>query len=157
MIYRDPYERLVSGFLDTYHRNFILKHENVNNINVINFYEFVEFLSCINIKNPHFIQQTHNITTDNKMDILINVNNINQISNLLNIKVKYHLNNRKSIKTKILPDNTIPYYLINISLVDNYIFDNYSLFYSENIIKKVRKIYNKDIIFFKKTNINLKF
>ena len=83
MIYRDPYKRLVSGFLDTTHRNNILnQHENVNNVN--NFEEFVNFLYCINIKNRHFLPQTHNIT-DTKMDIFINVNNINQISNLLTI------------------------------------------------------------------------
>lgn len=165
IIGRNPYKRVVSGFLDKYR----------DNENTMNYYkkrwncETIEFSTFINelIKNNwekvdshHFLPQT-----SEKFDICVNKSNLivydienidyHYIEKLYNTKIpdtllKYKGNHSRDIFIKFFEGSV---YDLDMKLYANY---NITLkqFYNEEIKNKVYEFYKNDFLFFKESGIN---
>ena len=162
---RNPYKRIISGFLDKYKKNGEFRH--LWKDSHLSFSQFVD--RVINsrweiIDEHHFIQQT---SSDFDIKILQSKNikfydicNIDYlyIEQLYNKKIPEYIINKKlghernlCIKTNDCYDNYV--YDLNI---DEYIDYNVDIkyFYNKEIKEKIFNFYNKDFIFFNENGID---
>ena len=159
---RNPYKRLVSGFLDKYKKNG--EYRYLWKSSFISFETFVNKLIIKDwdtIQKHHFTQQTSE-HFDNKILLSKNIkfydiSNIdyNYIENLYNIKIPEPVINfhgdHKRINTGLAIDNYV--YHLNIDSYINYSID-VKYFYTNEIKQKVYDFYKNDFDFFKQLGIN---
>lgn len=163
IICRNPYKRLISGFLDKYNSvngklRHLWKHDRLT------FREFIEELIIKNwnvIDKHHFEPQTsddfkEHILNSKKLKIF-DIENIDYgyIENLYNKKIPNILLNEKgvhirkkyemNIKTSICDVNIDDYYEHNVEI---------KYFYDDNIKNKIYGFYKEDFLFFNKIGIN---
>ena len=154
VVVRNPYHRIVSGFIGKFCR------KNAPNKMIdgcVNFEDFVNIFHnnpdiVLNIDREHFSFQTDGEGYDflNKLSKYKNIkfydiNEIDKIAKILNVP-GCNLNNRKILNSgKQLLTKYV--YNLNYLLLDNYLITNYSLFYNENIKSKVYEIYQDDFVF----------
>lgn len=155
ILYRNPYHRLVSGFINKYvDEN---KFENPPNCDC-----FLEFVNILYhkpelINKPHFSPQTSNIGYDfflslnQKIDIFIDTPNVNYIADLLSVKHIHKNCSNKNNSDKYT--GNIPEYLLDYNTIKKHQFNDYSKFYNNDIKQLVDKIYKTDFVFFKNNNI----
>ena len=160
MLVRNPYERLVSGFLNKYVDN---KHYK-NPSNCYCFYDFCRIL----LKNPEKIDRHHfeKQTTDEGWDFynelqrpnikyILDTSKVNDITKILGLnisEVKYNYNNKKIAKDEKINKElwSLDYNnLINLNI-------DYSNFYNDDIKKLVYNIYKDDFIFLN-NNLNMNY
>lgn len=167
IIIRNPYERIVSGFLDKYKKNGQFRH--LWKDSVLSFSQFVDKLINYDwktIETHHFTPQT---TEDFDKKILLSkiikfydIGKIDYeyIEQLYNKKIPECIINKKQGHERLLNVNVDSYY-------NNYVYDlhiddyiNYNInkkyFYNEDIIEKVFNFYINDFIFFKENNVDYK-
>jgi hypothetical protein len=154
IVIRDPYKRLISGYVNKY---VIEKAYKVRGWT--NFEEFVEILESDQnfrkINRHHFTPQTSEnfkkaIVNNWNWDYVLNVdtlkNDISKINNMLNVDINLiHHNKTPYRKTN---NYTIPPYRMPSGLVLNYM-PSYEHFYNRQIIAKVENIYKQDFEYFK--------
>ncbi len=165
IVCRNPYERIVSGFLDKYRKNgefrFLWKYP------VINFSKFVDEVTKDNrevIEKHHFVPQTKE-EFDKKILLsksikLYDISNIDYkyIENLYNkkipdyvIKKKYGHEREFQIKKKVCINKYV-YDLDLDSYADNKVDIKY--FYNKEIKNKIFNYFIEDFNFFYENNIN---
>lgn len=173
LLYRNPYDRLVSGFINKYVDNYPMYKTST---------EWNTFEDFVNIlyNNPeeidfhHFTKQTSEIgwyfykkTNKPKITLFYSVNEVNNICNLLDIPIfdprqlflsDFPIKYQKKRNNRILyNDNTSLYNIPHNQLkqiIKKYKFNNYQLFYNDNITTMVNHIYKDDFIFFNENNIH---
>lgn len=150
MLIRNPYTRLVSGFLNKY-----INSKYINPDNCDSFFDFCYILS----KYPYKINQHHfeKQTTDEgwqfylelgkpKVKYVLDTSQVNDLRKILNLDI----NDIKLNKTdKILDENYKNLWsksYDSLRYINNY---NYSCFYNDDLKKLVYNIYKDDFIFFK--------
>lgn len=165
---RNPYKRLVSGFLNKYNPK--------NNLyfiewkkNKLTFRLFVEELIENNFKminEHHFTPQLSELWDDEKLNtrknILIDIENINYeyIEKLYEKKIPREILNYKGITNIVKPNKLFSELKLqgNISdmeLIDYVDFEvEYNLFYDDDLKKKVYNFYKKDFDYFEKNDIH---
>lgn len=157
---RNPYKRLVSGFLDKYKEGG--QYRNRWNHSTITFSKFVDELICDNwkmVEKSHFIQQTRerfdvNIITKAKSFKIYDIENIDYtyIEELYGTKIPQEVLNFKGehIRNKFAPDYNDN---DNVYDLDMKIYFKYNVtfkkFYNEPIKNKVYNFFQKDFLFFK--------
>ena len=161
---RNPYERIVSGFLDKYNKNGQFRHYwNNDNITFSNFIDVLLEKNWDRIDKHHFIQQTCEMFDKNKIMIsksitLYDIKNINynHIEEVYNKKIQDKLlsfkggHERKIFNKEYNQENV---YNLDINLY--YYYDiTIEKFYNEEIKNKVYNFYKKDFEFFKENGIN---
>lgn len=164
MLIRNPYERLVSGFINKYVQKKDGKTSHFKNpTNCNNFYDFCNIL----LKNPKKIDKHHfeKQTSDNGwyfynelrkpyVKYILDTSNINDISKILGLSIntiKNNSNNKYSVKSK---RNKL--WLMNYEELNKNKKLNYSDFYNNELKNLVYKIYKDDFIFFS-NNLNINF
>lgn len=158
---RNPYKRIVSGFLDK-----IVGNQTTMNINIedLTFETFVEYMyNEKNIFDPkisteffiiHFIPQTNiGINDDMLIDKVFDIENIDYdyLNSLYNIKLNKGL-------LKILDKNKTSYNFCDCDCYNKKVYElrqmrsypTYEHFYNESIKQKVREIYKEDFDMFEK-------
>jgi hypothetical protein len=164
---RNPYERLVSGFLDKYKKNGDFRHRWI--YPSLSFSQFVDKL--INqdwevIDYHHFIQQTAE-----EFDKKIMMSKTIKIYDIKNIDYKYI----EQLYEKKIPDYVInkkqgherQFQIKTNKYCDQYVYDlnmceyidsniNVKYFYDEKIMEKVFNFYIDDFNFFEENGINYK-
>ena len=158
LLYRNPYHRLVSGFINKYVQK---KNKNPfkNPPNCDCFLDFVNILYHKRelIDEGHFSPQTSNIGYDfflslnKKIDIFIDTPNVNYIADLFSVKHIHKNCSNKNNSDKYT--GNIPEYLLDYNTIKNHNFNDYSKFYNNDIKQLVDKIYKTDFVFFKNNNI----
>jgi hypothetical protein len=165
---RNPFERLVSGFLNKY---VYLDHDknhikNPNNCNT--FFDFCNILS----KNPESIDKLHFMPQTNgkgwefylllgkpNIKYVIDTENVNDIKDLLDLDIKdlkLHFNQKKSNEKQNEKQNEKLFFTSYEELKQKNNID-YSNFYNSELKKIVYEIYKNDFNFFiNKFNINYK-
>ena len=182
LIYRNPYHRLVSSFLNKYVGKIYKNPDNCNNfsdfVNLL-YNDFLEFKNKKNINynktnnvfdNNHFRQQASGSgwklyikLGKPKFDFIYDTKNVNSICKLINLNKEEKIHARPSdLNTNI--NNDINWeekkvFLLNYSDLSKYKI-NYDLFYNKELKKKVNLIYKDDFNFLnslglKKFNLNL--
>jgi len=166
LIIRNPYERLVSGFLDKYSLGgefrSLWKDKKLTFNNFINELIKIEWKM---IEHHHFTLQTSEffdkeLLLKSKLLHIYDLKNINYkyIEYLYNKKIPEHLLNFKGpharIQTKVLSDNERKN--IQEHEIDFYHDYNipFTLFYNDDIKNKVYKFYLNDFLFFKEFGFN---
>ena len=163
LIIRNPYERLISGFLDKYRKEgqFIKLWKH----NIITFSMFVNELisnNWIMIDKHHFTQQTtecfdKNKIIESKCLKIYDIKNIDYeyIENLYNTKIPESLLNSKIGHERQIYNDTFDQ---NIFDLDMDIYYNYNVpikyFYNKEIKNKVYEFYKNDFLFFKEYGFN---
>jgi hypothetical protein len=159
---RNPYKRIVSGFLDKYRNNGQYRHILNNKYKTISFSQFVDELITYNyelINKPHFELQTDGSYSkqifESKTIKFFDIENIDYtfIENLFNKKIidsilnkKFgHERSRVVFVNKVITKNV---YDLNIDELINCNIDT-KYFYNEDIKNKIYKFYEKDFILFK--------
>ena len=160
-VIRNPYHRLVSGFYGKYVRN----NAPFNNLpNCKCFSDFVNILYHTPevIDKHHFSPQCSDeiFKMIRKMKDNINIIEVNQIDIIANyLDLNYDTcdikNMKKNIKIYKNQHNKTAY-LLNYQELRKYVIKDYSLFYNEDIISIVNKIYSIDFNFFISHNFNFK-
>jgi hypothetical protein len=159
---RNPYERIVSGFLEKYKKNgqlrIIWKHKDIN------FTLFVDEL----IKNDWKMVEHHHFTqqTSEKFEFRIlksktikffDIKNINYqyIENLFDKKISDNILNKRYGHERKIYDNTINNYIYDLN-IDEYFESNVDLkyFYNNNIKNKIFNFYKQDFEFFYENGID---
>jgi len=159
---RNPYKRLVSGFLDKYRINGQFRH--MWKSNTITFSDFVNEIVKSNwqvIDKHHFIQQTSEYFNERIMgskDIrFFDIENINYqyLENLYNKKIPSKLLMIKEGHERKIYDKTYEeeVYDLNMSLYFEYNIP-LKLFYNEEIKNKVDFFYEKDFSFFRENGFD---
>ena len=158
IIGRNPYHKLVSGFLDKYVGEI---YENPDNCN--NFEDFVNLLTKSknivpkNINQSHFKPQTNGrgfdlfnkIKKNNNRCVIIDIKDINSVANYINLNDKNIVGRERSVKKKLNKDKlwNLEYEELKNKKL------NYDNFYNDDLKKKVYNYYREDFDFFK----NLKY
>jgi len=165
---RNPYNRIVSGFLDKYSKNG--SYRNLWTYPLLTFTKFVDKLIDCDwnmIEQNHFAPQTTSQFDDrillSKIIKFYDINNIDYeyIEQLYNIKIPDCVINKKEGHERITKnleiwnnssDNKYVYHLN----IDDYIDYNIDIkyFYNEEIKKKVFNFYINDFKFFEENGIN---
>jgi hypothetical protein len=159
---RNPYKRLISGFLDKYKKGGEYRHKWKNTS--LSFSNFVDTLVKKDwniIDHHHFIPQTgeyfgKNILESKEIKIF-DIANIDYkyIEALYNKKIPADVINKKQGHERQIYTRSINY---NISTqnIDSYINYNIDIkyFYTDDIKKKVYKFYIDDFIFFKENGFD---
>ena len=166
IIIRNPYERLLSGFLDKYHKHGQFRYMYKKNI--ITFNDFINELICENwsvIDKHHFTPQTSEEFNENKLLLAKKV----IIYDLKNIDYKYI----EELYEKKIPDILLNWhgagpengyrgsynvsykdYLYNLDIEIYHKSDVKPFqFYNDEIKSKIYKFYENDFIFFSKYDI----
>jgi len=165
LIIRNPYERLVSGFLDKYKMGGYFRPMWKKNSS-LTFLNFVEELLINNwdvIKNDHFILQTDEEFNKEKIKLfkskelkIYDLKNIdyNFIENLYQKKIPEQYINYKgnNIRKAVIPFENHVYNLELDKYIDYKIA--YEYFYNEEIKNKVYNYYKNDFDFFKENKFN---
>jgi hypothetical protein len=167
LILRNPYERIVSGFLDKYSPTGPFRHlfEPDKSLSFENFVNY--FINCevtdINIIH-HFTPQTsEHFNYDNLMNskkiVVYDICNIDYtfIENLYNKKIPQDLidfrgHHRTNTSENILDETTENIYSLDM---DSYIMYKVPLkkFYNEDLIEKIKEFFINDFIFAQNFNI----
>jgi hypothetical protein len=167
IIIRNPYERIVSGFLDKYKKNGQFRHKWKDS--VLSFSQFIDKLINYDwntIDKHHFTPQT---TEQFDKKILLSkiikfydIGKINYeyIEQLYNKKIPECIINKKQGHERLLNvnvENHYDNYVYNLH-IDDYINYNINIkyFYNEEIIKKVFNFFINDFIFFKENGFDYK-
>lgn len=161
MLIRNPYKRLVSGFLNKYVNN---HYENPSNCNC--FYDFCRIL----LKNPekinkhHFDKQTCDIGWDFYNELqrpnikyILDTSKVNDITKILGLnipKIKENYHSRVSEKNQEVKKTNC--WSLDYNSLKNLDNINYSNFYNDDIKKLVYNIYKDDFIFFN-NNLNMNY
>lgn len=158
LIGRNPYHKLVSGFLDKYVGG-IYKNPNYCN----NFEDFVNLLTKNkntipkDINKSHFKPQTKgkgfdlfNLIKDNNNILIVDIKDINIVGNYINLKDKNLVSRERSVKIKLNKNKlwTLEYKELKNKKL------NYDKFYNDDLKEKVYHYYKKDFEFFKTLNYN---
>ena len=160
LLYRNPYHRLVSGFINKYvQKNNKKPLENPPDCDC--FLDFVNILyhNPELIETHHFSPQTSNIGYDfflslnKKIDIFIDTPNVNYIADILSVKHTHKNGSYCNNKSIDIYTGNIPEYLLDYNTIKNHQFYDYSKFYNNDIKQLVDKIYKTDLVFFKNNNI----
>jgi len=162
IIARNPYKRIISGFLDKYKKNgefrYLWKSNNIT------FFMFLEKLIEKNweiIDRHHFIPQTEEAfdykIKNAKCIKCYDISNIdyNFIENLYNIKILEIVLNKKEGHEREKYNETFdkPVYDLNIDDYCDFNID-INLFYNEEIKNKIYNFYKNDFDFFNELKIN---
>jgi len=163
LIIRNPYERLISGFLDKYRKEgqFIKLWKH----NIITFSMFVNELisnNWIMVDKHHFTQQTTECFDKNKIIKskclkIYDIKNIDYkyIETLYNKKIPESILNTKEGHERQKYNDTFDK---NIYDLDMNIYYNYNVpikyFYNKEIKNKVYEFYKNDFLFFKEYGFN---
>ena len=165
IITRNPYKRIISGFLDKYKKNGQYRHFWKNSF--LSFSQFVDKLIIDKWKTINFHHFTPQTTEMFDKDILLSKNikfydickiDYEYIEKLYNKKIPKCIMNKKEGHERIL-NVTIKNYSSKCVYdlhIDDYIDYNVDTkyFYNEELKKKVFNFYIKDFIFFKKNGID---
>ena len=162
MLVRNPYKRLVSGFLNKYVNNQHLK--NPPNCNC--FYDFCRILQ----KNPkkierhHFKKQTsgkgwnfYNELQRPNIKYILNTSKVNDIIKILGLnipEIKRNYNKKVIEKDEEMKKTNL--WSLDYKKLNNLNNINYSNFYNDYIKKLVYNIYKDDFIFFN-NNLNMNY
>ena len=167
VISRNPYKRIVSGFLDKYMKNseykILWKHNNIT------FSMFVNELIKNNwemVNKHHFTQQTSEKFSlkilQSKNIKFYDIENIdyNYIEDLYNIKIPDKVMNKKEGHeriNRIKKDKIFNNYVYDLEM-DEYHDSNVDIkfFYNEELKNKIYKFYEYDFNFFEEVGINYK-
>lgn len=157
IIGRNPYHKLVSGFLDKYVGEI---YENPKNCN--NFEDFINHLTKNkdvipkDINKSHFKPQTtgkgfdlFNLIKDNNNILKLDIKDINIVGNYINLKGKTLVGRKRSVKKKEIYKDKL--WTLDYKELKNRKL-NYNKFYNDNLKKKVYNYYKKDFEFFKILN-----
>jgi hypothetical protein len=164
LIIRNPYERIISGFLDKYNSERgplrkLWKHDDIT------FSTFVDELiknDWIMIDKHHFTQQTTEFFDKNKILKskslkIYDIKNIDYkyIETLYNKKISEYVLNYKMGHERQKYNDTFD---INVFDLDMDIYYNYNVpiknFYNQEIKNKVYEFYKNDFLFFKEYGFN---
>jgi hypothetical protein len=158
LIIRNPFERVISGFLDKYSVNG--EHIKLWKHNTITFSKFVDEILINNwemIDNHHFTQQTtekfdSKIISKSKELKIYDIKNIdyNYIEKLYNKKIPEKILNFKGGHEKNIKSHTIEY---NVFDIEMRLYNNYNIdikYFYNDIIKIKYLIFIKMILYFLK-------
>lgn len=158
IISRNPFDRLVSGFLDKYHTKGQYRH--MWPYKTITFRRFVNKLGNWKyIQKHHFIKQTsegfNNNITRSKSIKCYDVKNIdyNYIEMLYNKKLPKELLEFKHSRNKTEQCILNDVYDLNMDDYFNYNI-SYDQYYNKELKQKVYEFYKDDFIFFQKYGLN---
>jgi hypothetical protein len=168
IIIRNPYKRIVSGFLDKYRKNGEFRY--LWKDSALSFSQFVDKLIDYDwkkIEKHHFTQQTSE-KFDKKILLskiikFYDIGNVDYeyIEQLYDKKIPECVINKKQGHERLLNVNVESYYNNNVYdlQIDDYINYNINIkyFYNEDIRKKVFNFYINDFIFFKENGFDYKF
>jgi len=160
---RNPYKRIISGFLDKYNKDGQYRH--LWNYDKITFSDFVDVLIKNNwemIERHHFTPQTSEAfnkykLTKSKHLLCYDIEKINYeyIESIFDKKIPNEL---LSFKGNHIRKNYTEKYDGEVYNLDINIYHNYNVsiqnFYNSVIKNKVYQFYEKDFIFFKENGIN---
>jgi hypothetical protein len=158
---RNPYKRIVSGFLHGIIANeFFMRYWYTKFNMQITFYNFIKNIDII-IDDDHFKPQMSGPFFEiikNRNDIIYyDIENINYdyLEKLFNINIIDNVKNLKGIETNNGELNKITDYVYDIN-PNNYIKYNVPLylFYNNDINLKVNDIYKDDFLYFKSIGFN---
>jgi len=163
IISRNPYKRIVSGFLDKYSPYGMFRH--LWNDEKITFIDFVNELIIRNwekIDVHHFIPQTEekfniNILNKSKNLKIFDIENIdyNYIENLFDEKIPDELITYKGEHIRKIYDESFDKKVYNLELNEYFNFNiKLENFYNDEIKEKIYNFYKNDFLFFNKHNIN---
>lgn len=160
IISRNPYDRLVSGYLDKYNTKgqFIHKLQN----KTITFRKFVNLLGNHKyIDKHHFIKQTSEAfdtsITQSKSIKCFDLNNIdyNYLETLYNKKIPEELLKYKGGHDRKKTDQRTFKNIYDLNMNDYYNYNvSYDQFYNEELKQKVYDFYKDDFEFFKNYGLN---
>jgi hypothetical protein len=162
IISRNPYKRLVSGFLDKYRIGGEFRH--LWKYNYITFSMFVNELIKNNwdmVERHHFTPQTsetfNNIIFKSKCIKFYDIENIDYkfIEKLYNLTIPESILQKKEGHERGQYDVTVNKHVYN-SYMMTYLNSNVDLkyFYNEELKQKIFKFYKNDFIFFKNVGID---
>jgi len=165
LIIRNPYKRLVSGFIDKYKDNGQQRHKWLNNkpLTFTNFVDEIVKENWEEIDAHHFIPQTSNGFYYNKLKnhknlLIYDIENINYtyIETLFNKKIPHDLINNKGghHNTKTSSINKPVYDLLQIEYEE--FKPTLCSFYNETIKQKVYNFYKDDFEYFKEIGFDYK-
>jgi hypothetical protein len=162
LISRDPYKRLVSGFLDKYRKNgpyrHMWKHDNIT------FSKFVDEL----IKNDWKMVEKHHFTpqTSEKFDMRVMLSrcikcydiesiDYSYIETLYNVNIPEEFKSKKEGHERKKYELTIeePVYDVDMSKYYEFNVDS-KYFYSEELKNKVYSFYENDFVFFSERGLS---
>lgn len=161
LFYRDPFERMVSLYLDKLvyndhlHEYFKIIHPNIN-IDSLTFKDFCDLLSVSkNLGELHFVDQNDPSIS---YDVVYNINNLNDTLKYLNDVYYSHMpHENDSLNVNVTQnDSTINnlYLIQSKELKNKPRFYNYKNFYNSDIAKSVSSIYHNDVQLGKRNNFN---
>ncbi len=161
---RNPYERIISGFLDKYKKNGECRNlwETDESLTFNNFVRLLSIKNYSIINFHHFTQQTSeefkDIISDHPNLIIYDIKNINYnyIEQLFNIKIPMELilfrGDHKNKGETIINYNVCNWHIDD--LID--IKPSINIFYNDYIKNLVEVYYKKDFDFFSKHGFNYK-
>jgi hypothetical protein len=163
IICRNPYKRLVSGFLDKYKNKGEFRH--LWKHNTLTFTQFVDEIITNKwnmIEYHHFTKQTSesfdlNILKKAKLIKCFDIENIDYqyIENLYNKQIPFEIIEKKEghERQKFNIKINKPIYNLDLEQYYNYHID-ICYFYNEELLKKVYNFYKNDFDFFLENNID---
>jgi hypothetical protein len=164
LIIRNPYNRIISGFLDKYNRHGEFSHLWKNKpLTFNNFIDELIKLEWIMIDHHHFTLQTseyfnENLILKSKKLIVYDINNINYnyISYLYNKEIPQEIINFKGPHyRKTIKKFTTFQYIYDNDLHDYHQYDfPLKYFFNDDIKNKIIKFYLNDFIFFNRVGFN---
>ncbi len=167
IICRNPYKRLVSGFLDKYNKIYG-ECKNTWTYDILTFSMFVDEL----IKNDWNVVNKHHFTLQTSEefneDIIVkckklkifDIENIDYsyIEMLYNKKINNDVLHIKQGHERKIYENTINYNVYDLEMEEYYENNiNYKYFYNNEIKNKIYKFYENDFTFLKKNGFNFDF
>jgi len=162
MLIRNPYKRLVSGFLDKY----VFKEHYKNPQNCKCFLDFCIILGLepIQIDHHHFEKQTagkgwdfYNELQRPNIKYILDTTKVNDIIKILGLnipEIKKNYNIKKNIENN--ENNEKKMWSLDYNTLRNANTINYANFYNDYIKKIVYDIYKDDFIFFN-NNLNMNY
>lgn len=156
LIIRNPYKRIVSGFLDKYRKNGeFRKLWKYNNITFSMFVNELEKGNWEMIDRRHFTPQTTESfdikVLKSKSIKLYDLENIdyNYIEKLYNKKIPEVVLHKKQGHERDQFNKNVDSYVYNVN-IDEYYLSNVAIkyFYSQELKNKILKIYKNDFMFF---------
>jgi len=163
---RNPYKRVVSGFLDKYKKDGSFR--KMWKSEKITFSLFVDEIISENwdvIEKHHFIQQTSENFDENKIlqaksYRIFDIENIDYsyIEMIYNKKINNDVLHIKQGHERKTYENTINYDVYDLQMEDYYENNiNYKYFYNSEIKNKIYKFYENDFTFLKKNGFDFDF
>ena len=168
IIFRNPYNRLVSGYLNKYveHTKYLEEFKNRCLDDISTFKKFVNHLNKYKfefIDELHFLPQLTFADNNNidKFDYIFNAENLNKFINFLNLELKKISNFRvkniikttkKTLRHQIKYLGNLIYYDLNreqlLQIIKKKQIPDYKIFYDDKMIIIIDNIYFNDIKFY---------